>query len=164
MVKVLFSTSNDLISKLIRWFTKGKVSHSAIETKLAGVPIVMHAVAGGVKIVPKTKWLKDNTLVASFSTKANLDSGIIHSVHHLGDKYDYVGLFGMIWVIVARWLGKKIKNPWASANAVICTEFVLHLDHNKLIKEWKKLDIEATTPQQLLDATRASHLFIEDKI
>lgn len=156
-VSVIFSTTGKLLSRLIRWFTRSRVSHSVVCLSVAGVALVLEATMGGVKATTRKKWERSNKIVREFKVIPRIS--IAHACGHLGERYDYVGLLGYLPVLVARWLGRKIKNPLAAPGALVCAEFVLHLDHGGLIPEWKGLDPESATPEDVLRACEQGKSF-----
>jgi len=158
-ITIIFSTSTSILSRLIRRFTRSQTSHTAIGTEMHGVPVVIEATVGGVRIFPRARWQRGRPIVAEARCLLDLERGLAHAIEHVGDRYDYKGLVGNLFVLIARWLGKKIKNPLASPKAVICSELVLHLDHEGHVPEWKGLDPEATTPEDLLRLCRIGQSF-----
>jgi hypothetical protein len=116
-----------------------------------GVPMLLHCTSGGVRFTPRTRWMASNRLVAEYRFLVDVDEGVRHAFEHLGEKYDYVSLFGFLPVLLFRWLKIKVGNPLASARAMVCSEFILHVDQGDRIPEWDALEYETTTPQELLD-------------
>ena len=148
-IRIIFSTSSSWLSKLIRWVTRSKVSHASICVIAQGLPIlVLQSTVGGVQAMSRTRWNRGNRVIKEFRSK--IPVSLEHACRLLGERYDYVGLIGYIPVLLGRWLGKKVKNPLASPRALVCAEFVLHLSQGQ-IPEWKGLDPEGTTPEDLLE-------------
>jgi hypothetical protein len=132
-----------------------------ISLKLYGVEMLLHCTGGGVQFTPRRKWMKDNYLVGEYTPVVDLTYGLKHAVGHLGEKYDYLSLIGFLPVLFFRWLKVKIKNPLASPKAMVCSEFVLHVDPDRKILEWQKLDPETTTAEDLLQICERSKSFEE---
>jgi hypothetical protein len=151
MTTLIFTTSSSLLSRVIRWFTRSACSHVAIGTELAGMPVLVHATAGGVQVTARSEWLASNQLVAEYAFRRPSDASLRHALKHLGEKYDYLALIGFA-VAIAAWRLLKVwmRNPFASPRAMVCSEFVLHLDHAGRIPEWRGLDPERTHAQDLL--------------
>ena len=150
---LIFSTSSGWISGLIRWFTKSRASHVMIGCEVMGVSMLMHCTEGGVQFTPRKKWFGDgNKLVAEYTFKPDVSEGVKHATDLLGERYDYLSIIGFIWVIFWGWLKVKVKNPLASKGAMVCSEFILHVDHKDKIPEWNDLEYETTTPEDLLKA------------
>jgi len=166
MITLVFTTGKtwSLVSWLIKKFTKSESSHVAIGLEIYGVPVLIHSTMGGVQISPRDKWMTNNYVVEEYEFVPNMSDGIKHACEHLGERYDYVGLLGYaIILIMWRWFRKKMKNPLASPIALVCSEFVCHVDHEKLIEEWMDLDPERTTPQDLIERCRLGKNFIRLK-
>ena len=151
-ILVVFSTSNHLLSKIIRFVTRSKVSHCSVWFPLFGVPVVLQASIGGVKPALLSEWVKHNKIVKKFKPLIDVTEGLGEAVKLLNTKYDYIGLLGYIPVLVGRWLKQKVKNPFASPTRVVCSEFVLRLDANDRIPEWNDLEWESTDPQLLMES------------
>lgn len=147
---IIFSRSGHPISRLILALSRGRASHCAIGgLSLSGVPVVLEASIGGVTPKLRARYLAEHEIVAEYEIAAPVRVGA--AIALLGEKYDYVGLAGFIPVMLARYLGRKIRNPLADPRAVVCSELVRSLDPDGLlIPEWTSLDIEATTPEDLL--------------
>ena len=155
-VFLVFSTTEWPLSKAIRALTKSKVSHCSIWFSVFGVELVLQASVGGVKFALANEWSKHNKIIRKFRFNVDVTRGIQSALTLLNQKYDYIALLGYIPVMIAHWFGIKTKNWLASPNAVVCSEFILHVDAFDQIPEWSELEWETTTPQQLLDACSTS--------
>jgi len=148
-------TSRSWLSAVIRWVTGGNASHVAIGLDLNGVPVFLHADMGGVHLSLRSKVMQGHSLVAEYRCMTIPDGHVVGAVAHLGERYDYVGLFGYALVLAARHIGKRVKNPFASPRAMVCSEFVLSLDRaGEFVPPWAFLDPEQTTPEDLLGICR----------
>lgn len=149
---VVFSTSKHLFSKVIRFLTRSKVSHASISVHLHGVPVIIESTVGGVKIYPRAKFEKENTLVYEYEVLPDMYAELKRAIEDVGEGYDYVGILGYIPVIVAKWFKKKVKNPLASANKMVCAEFVVSIDKdNKMFPKEITDAAEEVSPQDLVD-------------
>lgn len=149
---LVFMTGKGPLSWVIRKFTKSTTSHVGVGTVLHGLPVLIHADIGGVQVAPRAKFLKRELVVAEFKWLDDPKEELERACKLLGEKYDYVGLFGFALVIAARWIGKRIKNPLASPRAFVCSELVRQIDPNgDVVSEWKELDPEKTQPAELLE-------------
>jgi hypothetical protein len=149
VITLLFSTGTDFISWLIRKITGGDVSHCAIGTTMRGIPVVIEDTVGGVRIYPRKRWEQSHKLVREYAFVPDMSDGLRVAIQRVGDKYDYVGLVGMLWVMLGRWLKRKWRNPLARSSAAWCSEFIVHLDVDHVIPEWDGLDPETVTPRDL---------------
>lgn len=164
MITVVFTSPKrwTLLSWLIKKFTKGKSSHVALGAELYGVPVLIHSTMGGVQVTPREKYFKSDVVVEEYAFIPDMTHGLQHAVTHLNQHYDYVGLLGYAMLLVAwRWFKKKIKNPLAAPKAMVCSEFVCHIDHEGQIAEWADLDPERTTPQDLIERCRTGKNFMK---
>jgi hypothetical protein len=146
--------------------TNSETSHVCLGTEIFGEPVLVHSALdgatghNGVQITPRSKWEEDNVVVAEYDIVPNVAGNMRPMIRLLCERYDKMGLLGYIIVIVARWLGKKIMNPLASAGAFVCSRYVIQLDPSgELIPEWRGLDPEKITPHDLLLLCRSGASF-----
>lgn len=146
--------------------TNSDTSHVCLGTEIFGEPVFIHSALDGdtgrtgVQITPRSKWEKDNIIVAEYDIIPAVVSNMRPMIQLLCEKYDKAGLLGYVIVIVAKWLGKKMMNPLASTNALVCSRYVLKLDPTgELIPEWHGLDSEKATPHDLLLLCRSGISF-----
>lgn len=124
MIYVGFSTTDLLVSKIIRWFTQSPTSHAWIKFDLHGIPMVLEASLFGIRLVSWEKFQTTEKIVDLFKVSEN-DSDINKLLPLLGSAYDFGGLFGSVFVIVGRWFKKKWHNPLENSSAVFCSELVV---------------------------------------
>ena len=157
MITLMFTKSSSIGSVLIRWISRSPVSHSVIGgLELCGVPVVIHASFGGVQISTMDEFLRHHTLVAEFALMPDVSQELQSAVRKIGQRYNYVGLFGYIPVLLGRWLKKKWSNPFRSAISTVCSEFIDSVLDDGKIPEMKDLVPSETTPNDLLDVCRAN--------
>jgi hypothetical protein len=124
-VSLVFTTSNTLVSRIIRWFTNGRVSHAMIlyDDPTWGGQWCAEATVGGVKMVPAEKAMKG--VYAVYKCKFDALPALQAVREEIGDRYDYIGLLYFGWVILMwRLFKKKWKRPWRRAGEEYCSEFV----------------------------------------
>jgi hypothetical protein len=90
------------------------------------------------------------SIVKIVTPKYPIEAGMNKMVDHLGDVYDYKGLFGMAWVELGRWLHKKWINPWHSSDAMFCSELVAQVLRDSNYPGSEQLDPASTDPEMLL--------------
>lgn len=148
MIRIVFTRSNDAISWSIRKATRSRTSHVGIVTE-AGT--VISAEWPRVVEQPITAFMRGRTEVAIFepwpNTEKVLDVGAARAC--IGQKYDLDGVVGAGVSKALRWLGIKIRNPFADGREVFCSELVLALDPKRQVADWKGLDPERTSPHDL---------------
>jgi hypothetical protein len=158
-VSILFSTSNALISRIIRWFSKklgrdkGRASHACVALNLGCLCIVAEATfPGGVRVLTRKKWDQEHNKLAEYRANlVELAMPLDDALDLLGEDYDIPALFGYIPVMIWRWFGRKIRNPFASARKQVCSEFAYRLLTRLLgeVPEWKGFDCETVLPDDL---------------
>lgn len=124
-MKLLFTKSNLIGSKLIRWATEESVSHCAVQ--IAGY-VIHSTFADGVHVTTLNDFLSVNTVV---------DDLIVPRAHHKsiyqnllaenGHSYDFLAFawlgMSLVWKKLS---GHLIPGPnrWASRKAFLCTEVI----------------------------------------
>lgn len=162
MITVCFATAKGRspLSWLIRRLTNSRVSHATLSTHIRGVPVILHCTVGGVQLTLRNRFEAHSKIVEEFAFNIDVADGLSAAIKELGDRYDYMGILGFAWVLfAARWLHRKIKNPLASPTAMVCTEFVLSIDRDDRIPEWRELDAERTTAEDLLECCQRGSSF-----
>src|SRR5512137_1618498 len=96
-VRIVFTASNTLIGKLIRWATNGRVSHVFIQypDPLWGGEWAAEATVGGVRMVPVEK--ARHRVVAEYECLFDATAPLQSLWQHIGDHYDYPGLLYFGW-------------------------------------------------------------------
>lgn len=149
MVTVAFFSGSTFFSKVIKLFTRSPISHSAIGfTGNDGKPYWLEAVGAGVRIIPRA-WETD--LYAEFQVLPNVDNEVAMAEKKVGEPYSKLTILGFALMIIAKWFGIGINNPFYQKSAVVCSEFVVESDSQHLIKEFDGLDPANITPAALFD-------------
>jgi len=127
MIRIGFSrkTYNPL-SWIIRKITRFSASHVffIVDDPVFGLELVVEATEVGFRAIPFEKFRRTNKIVAVFDPKHDLYDGFKSVSKNLGGYYDFFGLFGMIIVLIRRWLGKKVRNPFNNNKSMFCSEAV----------------------------------------
>lgn len=124
-VRIVFTASKFPLAKLIRWATKGRVSHAMIlyDNPMWGGDWVAEATVGGVKMLPAEKVM--HNAVAVFKCKFDTWPALQAIRQHVGDGYDYAGLLYFGWaILVWRLFRRKIRRPLRKSSEEFCSEFV----------------------------------------
>jgi hypothetical protein len=124
-----FLRTDSWISKLILKFTGGKWSHAFLCYYSAEFETWLQL---GSEI---NGWVHEPVIgLASphlfylLPTPFDLGLGLKKNVKWLGTGYDFGGLLGMAWVLIAwRWLKRQIKNPLQSDASWFCSEIVAQI-------------------------------------
>lgn len=151
-------TSSWWVSRVIRFFCRAKVSHAFLileSTELGD--LILEAGWDGWRISTPANLTSGTTrIVATVDCPPDMvipvHAAVVASIKDLGERYDYEGLFGMAWVSVGRWLGKKWKNPLRSSKAMFCSDAVVA----EILQPAKwpgadKLDPQSVSPEELAE-------------
>lgn len=61
-------------------------------------------------------------------TESEYKKTLQFAIDNAGKPYGILQIFGLGWVILGRWFGKRWKNPFSNGNqAYVCSELVIHL-------------------------------------
>ena len=165
MVFFGFSTTNALVSQLIRFFTRSKVSHAwlCFWDKSLKKYLVLEATFTGFILVPLENFIRSNQVVAVYTARPQLseqiDMGLQQVASYLGTLYDFSNLLGFVWVCLLRWLGIKRRNPLGSPRKLVCSEAVARVLIYGNICSMEGLPPETTSPEDLMQFFEKSSLF-----
>jgi hypothetical protein len=158
-VRCGFSTSSWWVSRVIRFFTRATVSHAflLIEGVPGMPPLVCEAEWCGWKLSTEAALTRGTThIVKVVEPKISLTEAFLGSLAWLDEQYDYVGLLGMAWVSVGRWLGKKWRNPLRSSSSMFCSEAVVYVLQRAGYPGAGALDPQSISPEDLLQFLEAT--------
>jgi hypothetical protein len=151
-IRVGFSASGALISRIIRFFTHARVSHTflIVDDPLLGI-VVIEAAWAGYRVTTFKRFQAKNTIVQIVTPTCSLAVGLHDAAEDLGERYDFAGLFGMVFVLLGRWLHRQWKNPLASPRALFCSEINTIVLQKSGYPDANTLIARDTSPQDLLE-------------
>lgn len=158
MIRIVFTTSNRLHSRLIRFFTGSEISHVGVvfHDDTLGMNLVMHATPRGFVVETWKHVLQKRKPVYVYSCNRPLDDALRTLATQLGARYDYAGVLGGAVQYIFNLLGRRIKNPFASARKLWCSEAVVRLMQSAGVMGSARLVPESTSPERLRAFFRAS--------
>ena len=148
-----FSTTGGVLSSLIRWITRSKVSHTFIRFNVYGEDMLLHSTQHGVNLDYYSKFKKKKKIVAEYKltlTAPNEKSAISYALKKVDSPYDYLAILGFLWVLTAKSFGKKVKNPFPNRSAYFCSELVVRALMAANFKGADQLYPEKTSPEDLV--------------
>lgn len=144
-----FSTSNRLLSRLIRFITRSSVSHVyiCIPINKHNVNLIFQAsglavnMESSINFIEHSKIIREIAIPLSEEQEIELMTFVFDT---LGKPYSLLQLVGMIWVIGCKTIGLHVKNPFRDGDhSYVCVELIA--------KILKLKGAEEMTPQDLLD-------------
>ena len=158
-INVCFSTSSGIFSRVIRWFTRSKVSHALItfRDQTLDKVFVMEANGRGFMLVPWSKWRQSHTMVARYrlTVPQGMQSFSLRELaQSLGAQYDYVSVLGFFF---RRWY-RRMRNPFDDPNKLVCSEAVARFLANSGIKRFENHG--TWTPEDILGEAQKGEEFI----
>jgi hypothetical protein len=150
MTKIVFTATNTLLGRLIRWVTRSKVSHVFIEypSQKWGGQWALESGAVGVRKVPAERARHD--IVFEFECVKIPDRAFKQIGQYVGTRYDVGGLFVFAWAkIVWRWSGRKIRKPLNNTHGQFCSELVSRFFKAANIIDDRLADPELVSPQTI---------------
>lgn len=153
MIQIGFSTGESLISKAIRYLTKGKFSHAFItyQDSVIESRMIMEAQWDGFHI---KKWSHSPSVQEKYllmTPKYDITGLPKACAEFLGNPYDYTGILGAIPVMILRFFRIKSRNLLEDGRAKFCSEAIA-LGLQKInYPNAEKLDAAQTTPQDLYE-------------
>lgn len=150
MITVGFSSADTLVSWVIRKVTGSGVSHCFVVHKVLGVECALEAVASGFRAIPMSVFAEDNRIVdiVSVDSSSLEEEPILGAM--LGHPYDFIGLFGFLWVMLGRRLGRQWSNPAGGPGKLFCSEAVVRVLAASGVPGASLLDPEQCSPEDVL--------------
>lgn len=149
-IYVGFSRNHKIVSWLIRKFTRSNVSHTYIRIPVPeyNTSIVFQAQGFNVHYINYGHFLDKGNIVEAEICVDVSDEQFIEAekfrVYECGKPYSYIQLLGYIYLLLGRYLGLRLKNPFSNGDhGYVCVELVcrcLGISNE-----------ENMTPQDLLD-------------
>lgn len=151
-IKIGFSTSNNFISKTIRFFTRSKISHTflLLDKAFMGEDMVMQATKGGFNLVTYSVFKQHNKIVELVEPGVSLVEGIKVATRWLGRDYDYLGVVGFLFVLLGRIFSLRWRNPF-NTDAVFCSEVIVYILKSSNYPGAESLNPSTITPQDLYE-------------
>jgi len=156
MTKIVFTASNTLLGKLIRWITKSKVSHVFIEYHSSqwGGQWALEAYITGVRKVPVSR--VRHHVVAEFECLNIPSQAFLRIGKLVGEGYDFSGLFLFAWLhIIWKWFGKKMRKPLNATKGQFCSELGARFLDAAGVSDPRLDDPEKASPQILFEVCSA---------
>jgi len=152
-VRVVFTVSNSLFGRAIRWFTSSKYSHVYLEFPVWGRRMALESTVGGTNVVVAER--ARCAVVAEFEIPggdvANR-AGLLAVASLFGTAYDYAGVLFLAWMGVAwKWFKTKVSKPKWSTKAAKCSEAMVYVFQALDIPDAGKLSKEMVSPQSIYD-------------
>ena len=147
MTKIVFTASDTLFGKLIRWFTRSQVSHAFIEftSNRWGGQWVVESSLTGVRIVPAVR--ARHNIVCEYECKFDTAEAFKKVGGIVAERYDFAGIFVFVWVkILWRWARYKFKKPLNATKGQVCSEFVTRFLNASPFQDPRFADPELSSP------------------
>ena len=164
-INVCFSTTDSIISRVVRWFTRSEVSHCYItymDQTLRRVMIMEVHWKGFILVPWDAKTLKGRKLVARYSINVPVEDQLeaLHRLtFYLGVGYDYFNLIPM----ALRRIRAQFQNPFNSEGRIICSESVVHFLND--CGAAKLLHPHSWTPEDLYSYVKKNpDMFVEREV
>lgn len=153
MIKIGFSTRNNILSRTIRWITHSKVSHCWLlfHDSEFDCDMVMESTIEGFRLIPIELFKKKNVIVNISEPKYSLDAGLKQAGQWLGDSYDICGLIGAVIPMIGRWFKRKWHNPFNSKSQLFCSEVIVKIMQVSNYPGSQTYIAEDTSPEDLLE-------------
>ena len=149
-----FSTSRAWYSRIIRYLTGAKVSHTFLLLRgaLLGEDMVLEASMLGFTLRTFSAFKTAGNQIVSLRTpKVPLDGATLYALQWLDKFYDYTGLLGMGWVELGKHFKRQWSNPLHTPNALFCSESVAKILQLASYPGAEYLSPESTSPADLLE-------------
>lgn len=153
-MRIGFSTSNSLISKIIRKLTRSKVSHTYLRHNIEGHELVLHANQHGVEFDKYSDFYKKFTIVAEYTLEmadAQEKAFVFYAIQQVDRPYDFLSLIGFGWVLLNKAFNRKVRNPFRNKSAYFCSELMVTSLQAAQFYNTDILDRDLTSPEDLME-------------
>jgi len=172
-MKLLFTKSNGIGSRLIRWTLREDCSHLAIcfDEWASGSGIVFESTSRGTSLSWFIEWRKHQTVIHALEFSPNLTLQEEEELYldllktYSGIKYDWGTLTFWAWRgFLWRFFGVKLpkKDQWAVDGYNLSTGLAKGVGWIKKWAEENHIDLELIGPQELYERLKASGRFSEE--
>jgi len=143
---ILHCMSNGWLAKLIKFFTRSKINHTALVLNIYGKLFIVDSQIKGTNPRPLIEWAKKYNYTYEISRPKNFSIGhkklAISAFGHT--PYDFASLIFQAWYqITGKWIGKTYEE---AKKRMYCSEFVAYVF--QMHKWWKM------SPAKLYEETR----------
>ena len=161
--------------KLVHWgitlFTGGKVDHAFFIYKEDNSDrwMTLGALFSGVEIIPLREFRQKREVVAVYAPKGwSLEDGFKQiALAKVGEKYDFAGIVGMVWVeTLRRFKVDHPHNPFNPKDEVFCSYLVsevikFSMKLRGILNDWSLASVSSDSidPNQLMEAEDKSYFF-----
>jgi hypothetical protein len=162
-VRIVFTASNTIGGRIIRWLTHSDVSHVMLQypSDLWGGDWVAEAMVRGVIKRPAEKARKH--VVKEYVCRFNPKPGLQTIRKYVGESFDFEGVLIAGWLIALWHFFKvKIKAPLHSVKSAFCSEFITRflmtgsLPPPKLERHNGKWNLNIVSPEDIDDYCAAN--------
>lgn len=157
-LRVGFSKTNSLISKVIRWVIGAPFSHTYIRftDEFLGMNLIAHADWPGVLLLQAEKFDKENQKLEEFEFDLDiLKVSLVRNLRFLGSRYDYLSILGWAWTIALRRAAKIIvQNPLDDPKSLICVDFCIRVLNDAGLTA---IPVGSINPKGLVNYLRKHH-------
>lgn len=165
-VSVGFSTTAKWISGVIRWITRGRVSHAWISfyDPCLDTRFVMQAEWWGYELRPRARWERENLLVAEYELPdLDMVSAVLSMTKEIGSPYDWWSAFwsgAKSWL--RRWFGSRFSlRPSRTPHQLMCSEAVARILADAGFPFQEGILLELVSPTDLEKVVRESGLSVQ---
>lgn len=164
MISVGFSTTGRFMSRLIRFVTRGRVSHAwiAFNDPYLRLRFVVQSEPWGLELRPWDRWIGENRMIAQFRIdrpETDLEAAIRQLAAMVGTPYDWRSAARAGWI---RFIGRSARGlARGGMGRLMCSEATVRFLQAAGCPSALQLSAERTTPVALLEILRTDPTFIE---
>ena len=144
------------LSALIRRVTDSETSHTwfLYYDEDFKMDVVMESHLTGFRLIPFSAFEKHHRVVSITCPEVDLDGALAKMAMWVGSNYDFMGLLGVGFTRLGRFLKHKWKNPFSGSKYMFCSEACVRVLQWAGFPKADELNPDSTSPQDLLDFLR----------
>jgi len=151
MIRIVFTASNKWLARIIRWLSRGRVSHCFIQhtSKVWGGDWATEAT--WPMVLQRPVELARHYVYTEFLCNFDAPYALQKIRGEVGKWYSFDGffLFGW-WLFIKRVFKIKIRHPFHSTNGDLCSELLVKFFKAAYLPGSELMDPDYTTPEVVL--------------
>jgi len=125
----LISRASSYFDRDVRKAYKSTPVPSHVAVILDDMFVIESTLSTGVRVIPLSSWLSNNTVIQSVQSTSNTDKVSSALLSVWGAKYDWLGILYFACKLLIPGLPKE--NKWQNSRKYFCTEFAARLSGTK---------------------------------
>ena len=163
MIRIVFTASDTLMGRLIRWVTNGRVSHVFFQHPSVTWGGEWATEATWPMVLQRPAEKSRHNIVKEFECRFDIEDCFKANRREIGRWYAFEGLaiFGL-WLIIWRVFKQKIRHPFHSPKGDFCSELAAKVFRaSKVLPDISTFDPDYTDPESVLKYCERNPMYFQ---